>query len=328
MASIKDVAKKAKVGVATVSRALNSSGYVSDEARKKINEAIAELNYTPNELARNLYHNRSGIIGVVIPDLEHPLFAKLCKLIEVNLYEYGYKTMICNTVGISNREQDYLDMLDRNMVDGIITGAHSLDDDVYIKMNKPIIALDRDFGEKIPLIHSNHKQGGELAAKLLIEAGCKNVIQFSGYRMVHTPAHERHIEFEKICKNHGIKVTTVETAWNEFDYNYYYMVAQKYLTGEKEYDGIFTADVAAACCLSVLKKNGKKIPEDVSIIGYDGVGVGEFTDPPLTSISQNVEKLSKLCVETIIQMIEGKNDFARHQILDVSIREGKTVRNR
>lgn len=328
MASIKDVAKKAQVGVATVSRALNDSGYVSMEARMKIDQAIKDLNYIPNELARNLYRNRTGIIGVVIPDLEHPFFAKLSKCLEMDLYDQGYKTMICNTVGISNREQDYLDMLERNMVDGIIAGAHTLDDDVYTNISKPIIALDHNFGERVPLIHSDHKQGGALAAKLLIDAGCKNVIQFSGYKMVHTPAHERHIEFEKICRCNGIKVTTIETAWNEFDYEYYHMIAKKYLTTQKNYDGVFTADVAAACCLNVLKSQGRRIPQDASVVGYDGVAIAEFTDPPLTSIKQDMKRLSKSCIDTMIMMIDGRSDYTRHQILPVSIREGGTVKNR
>lgn len=325
MAGIKDVAKKAKVGVATVSRALNGSGYVSEEARKKIDKAIKELNYTPNELARNLYHNRSGIIGVVIPDLEHPFFAKLSKCIEVELYEQGYKTMICNTVGISNRERDYLDMLERNMVDGIITGAHSLEDDDYLNLSKPIIALDRDFGGKIPLIHSDHQEGGRMAAEILIKAGCKNVIQFAGFRMVHTPAHQRHVEFERICEANGVRVTTIETAWNEFDYDYYKMIAQKHLGGDKDYDGVFSADAIVACSMNVLKQKGKRIPEDVCMIGYDGAIIGTFTDPPLTSIKQDIEKLAKCCVSTMLKMIDEK-PYENHQVLEVTVNEGGTVR--
>ena len=118
IAGIRDVARKAQVGVGTVSRYLNESGYVSKESREKIEKAISELDYQPNELARNLYHNRSGIIGLIVPDLEYPLFSKLSKYIEISLYEKNYKTMICNTVGVSNREKEYLSLLERNEVDG------------------------------------------------------------------------------------------------------------------------------------------------------------------------------------------------------------------
>ncbi len=104
MASIREVAQEAGVGVGTVSRALNGSGYVSPETRKKIEKAAKKLKYTPNELARNLYHNRTGIVGVIVPDLDHPFFSSLVKHIEMELYGQSYKTMICNTVGISRRE--------------------------------------------------------------------------------------------------------------------------------------------------------------------------------------------------------------------------------
>ena len=106
-----------------MSRVINGSGYVAADTRKKIEQAISDLEYTPNELARNLFRNRTGIIGVLIPDLDHPFFSSFARETEVALYKRGYKAMICNTVGSSNRERDYLNMLDRNMVDGIITGA-------------------------------------------------------------------------------------------------------------------------------------------------------------------------------------------------------------
>lgn len=327
MASIKDVAKKANVGIATVSRALNESGYVSDEAKRKIDKAIKELKYTPNELARGLSRNKSGIIGIIVPDLEHPFFGEFCKTMECNLYEQGYKTMICNAIGISNREKDYLDMLNRNIVDGIITGSHSLDDKVYLNVDKPIVALDRKFDSKIPVIHSNHKQGGRLAAQLLIHAGCQNVIQFIGNTQVKTPALERHYEFQKVCEEHEIKVTTIETDWNKFDYDHYARTAQQYLGGSEEYDGVFSDDVAAVCCMNVLKMKGRKIPEEVSVIGYDGSRICAYSYPQLTSIRQNVDTLAKLCISTIEKMIDGEKDYGRQQIVDVTVRRGNTVRN-
>ena len=131
MASIKDVAQKAGVGVGTVSRVLNNSGYVSDETREKIEEAMKNLQYTPNELARNLYHKKSGIIAVLVPTVEIPFFAELVHNIEAELYNEGFKIMLCNTDKAHNAELEYLDMLNRHIVDGVITGVHSLDVEEY-----------------------------------------------------------------------------------------------------------------------------------------------------------------------------------------------------
>ena len=175
MASIRDVAKKAGVGVGTVSRALNGTGYVAEDTKAKILAMAAELDYQPNELARNLFRNRTGIIGIVVPDMENPFFSKLLKHMEIQLYKNGYKAMICNTIEISNREQDFIDMLRQNVMDGIITGAHSLQDYAYLNLNKPVVAMDRNLGPDIPIIHSDHKAGGRMAARLLLDAGCRNV---------------------------------------------------------------------------------------------------------------------------------------------------------
>ena len=139
MASIRDVAKKANVGPTTVSRVLNNSGYVSDETRQKIEAAMRELDYTPNELARNLFHKKTGIIAVLVPTVAHPFFAEFVEYVEAELYNCGYKTMLCNTVKEENAELEYLDMLNRHIVDGVITGVHSLDVEEYLKIHNRLV---------------------------------------------------------------------------------------------------------------------------------------------------------------------------------------------
>lgn len=200
MAGIKDVAKKAGVGVGTVSRMLNDSGYVADDTRKKIEIAMRELNYTPNELARNLYHKRTGIIAVLVPNVSHPFFSEFVNYAEAELYKIGYKMMLCNTKKADNAELEYLDMLNRHIVDGVITGVHSLNVEEYKKIRKPIVALDRYIGENIPVVAVNHKEGGRLAADTLIQNGCKKILHFKGSIVVESPYHERHFEFDRIMK--------------------------------------------------------------------------------------------------------------------------------
>ena len=173
MASIKDVAQKAGVGVGTVSRVLNNSGYVSDETREKIEEAMKNLQYTPNELARNLYHKKSGIIAVLVPTVEIPFFAELVHNIEAELYNEGFKIMLCNTDKAHNAELEYLDMLNRHIVDGVITGVHSLDVEEYKKIKKPIVAFDRYLGEDIPVLQSIIRRADDWRRKFCLRMGVK-----------------------------------------------------------------------------------------------------------------------------------------------------------
>ena len=174
MASIKDVAQKAGVGVGTVSRVLNNSGYVSDETREKIEEAMKNLQYTPNELARNLYHKKSGIIAVLVPTVEIPFFAELVHDIEAELYNEGFKIMLCNTDKAHNAELEYLDMLNRHIVDGVITGVHSLDVEEYKKIKNQSLHLTVIWEKIFLWLQSIIRRADDWRRKFCLRMGVKN----------------------------------------------------------------------------------------------------------------------------------------------------------
>ena len=143
MASIRDVAIKAGVGIGTVSRALNGSGYISDETKQKIMQAVEELNYKPNELAQNLFRNKSGFIGIVVKNLSHPFMASLVKHVENNLYTNGYKCMLCEVGDNPNRIEEFVEMLQRNVMDGIICCADIPSSISLAEIHRPIVMVDR-----------------------------------------------------------------------------------------------------------------------------------------------------------------------------------------
>ncbi len=327
MASIKDVAREAGVGVGTVSRAINHTGYVSPETRKKIDEAVQKLNYKPNELARNLFRNRSGIVGVIVPDLDHPFFSSLVKNIEMQLYKQGYKTMVCNAVGVSDREREYLDMLDRNIVDGIITGSHCLDGEEYLKYEKPIVSIDRDFGPKIPIVGSDHDMGGRMAAELMLRDGRKNVLQISGVSP-HILANERHVAFQKTLEDNGVNVLTLVMDWNVFDWKAFCEAARKIMKEYDMIDGIFAADLGAVACMNMARQGGMQIPGDISLIGFDATSVTQMVYPHVTAIRQNVSLLAEVSVNTLLDQIEQRRDILHRQILNVDVCYGGTTISR
>lgn len=324
MASIREVAQEAGVGVGTVSRALNGSGYVSPETRKKIEKAAKKLKYTPNELARNLYHNKTGIVGVIVPDLDHPFFSSLVKHIEMELYEQGYKTMICNTVGISRREQEYLDMLERSMVDGIITASHGLEMEEYTKQTKPIVSIDRDLGAQIPLIGCDHAKGGELAAELMLQAHRKKIYLVSGVSPK-VMANDRYRTFTQRMKEHGVTVLQEMMEWNIFHWDAHYKMAEEIFRNHPDIDGIFGGDLAAIACLNIAQRKGMRIPEDISIIGFDATAPASMVYPQLTAIRQNVELLAEVSVNTLLDMVEQRKNVPHRLILDVEIQRGGTA---
>lgn len=325
MAGIKDVAKRAGVGVGTVSRMLNDSGYVAEDTREKIEIAMRELNYTPNELARNLYHKRTGIIAVIVPSVSNPFFVEFVDFVEDELYEAGYKMMLCSTVKESNAELEYLDMLNRHIVDGVITGVHSLDVEEYRKIHKPIVALDRYLGEHIPVVAVNHKEGGRLAAEALINNGCKRILHFRGSTAVESPYHERHYEFERIMREHHIETYTYELEWNRFDSEYYREVVQGVFSQGFDFDGVFAVDWLAVECMNETIRRHLKVPRDVKFVAYDGTFITELVEPKMTAVVQPIERLAKESVRLLCDLIGGKEYWNKQVVLEAELRKGNTT---
>lgn len=322
MATIQDVAKNAQVGVATVSRVLSGKGYVKAETRDRILKSIEELNYIPNEMARNLYFQKSGIVAVVVPQLSHPFFAEFVDNVETALYKEGYQTMLCNTWSEKNYELRYLDMLKRRVVDGIIFGSHTLDVEHYQNVHRPLVALDRDLGMDIPCVAVDHREGGRLAAEALIQAGCRCVLQFRDNGLVSTPSHLRHDVFEQVMREHDITCYSYLTDWNSFSYGYYKRVTEHVLEEYPDVDGVFAVDVIAMNMLRRAAEMGKRIPQDLKAVAYDGTGVSGLATPSMTTICQPIAQLAQECVRLIVEQIQGKVPENKYIELHASVRPG------
>lgn len=329
MANIQDVARHAKVGVGTVSRVLSGKGYVKEETRQRVQASIIALNYTPNEMARNLFYKKSGIVAVIVPEVAHPFFAEFVNAAEVALAKYGYQMMVCDTFYESNYEQKYLEMLRQQRVDGLIFGAHtSLDISQYENINRPIVAMDRNLGDKIPCVMANHKEGGRLAAEQLIRSGCKNVLQFGtikGEDKVSTPSSLRHTVFDQMMREHGITCHSVSIKWHISDYKYYTKMAQGMLDKYPDVDGVFAADMIAMAILQVAMLRGKKVPEEFRVVGYDGTnGIG-LMYPRITTIVQPIQELADETVKLVVDLINGKSVKVKREELPVTLRVGDTT---
>ena len=324
MASIRDVARRAGVGVGTVSRVLNGTGYVSADTKKKIENAIEELEYKPNELARNLFRNKTGIVGILVPDLDHPFFSCYVRQTEAALYEMGYKTMVGSTIGVSNREREFLDMLDRNMVDGIITGSHTLEGDEYLKRKRTIVSLDRDFGPEIPMIGSDHVAGGEMAAQILIKNKCRKVLNISGVAP-DIAANDRHAILETILTEHDVEIVDVIMEWNKFGHEDYWEIAKRAMYKCGGGDGVFGADQPALYYMHLAMEAGKKVPDDLKVVTYDGTDITRLCYPEATCICQNISLLAELSANSVVDLIENRRPVPHKQIIPVEVHQGQTT---
>lgn len=306
MANIKDVARSAGVGIATASRALNGTGYVAPETRKRIEEAAQKLHYSPSVLARNLLRSRSGIIAVMVPTLSNPFFASFTQDCEQLLLRHGYKTLICCTVQPQNSEQDYLDMLRSNLVDGILTATHSFNDDAYRESGNPIVSLDRNLGGNIPLVSSDHCRGGLLAAEHFAFAGCRMVLQICGSDVQngHLTVGEAHRSCREALLASGVKSEILFTDWNRWDFTYYRRTAAHCLDAYPEADGILASDCLAMHVLTEALQRGKSIPDELKIIAYDGTDTARLASPALSCIVQDTAQLARTAVDTLLARIQ------------------------
>lgn len=325
MAGIRDVAKKAGVAACTVSRVLNGTASVTPETRQKIERAMEELNYIPNELARGMFKQRSGIIAMLVPSIKHPFFSSLADFIEKDLYLRGYKLMLCSTSGSIEREQDYLNMFKSNLVDGVIMAVNSLNIGAYEQFEKPMIMLDCRISDKIPFVVSDHRSGGQMAAEEFVKNKCRYVLHLCAEKdEKEILSYEGHEMLEKVLKSQGIRTRGQEIKWNSFDLNGYRELAELILKNYPEIDGIMAADMPAVAFYEAGKRLGKKIPEELCIIAYDGTYVLDVVETNLTAIVQDLESYSKEVVDMILYMTENPGVPVESKYIPVSFRKGKT----
>lgn len=329
MATIQDVAKHAHVGVGTVSRVLNGKGYVKETTRQKIEASIEALNYTPNEMARSLFFRKCGIVAVIVPEVAHPFFAQFVSEAEKFLCEKGFQTMICNTYYKENYEQRYLEMLKRQKVDGIIFGSHTvLNPSQYENARRPIVTLDRNLGKSIPCVAADHESGGRMAAEELIRSGCRNVHQFAGFKgdeKASMPFDLRHEVFAEIMEEHGIACHSHYTKWAPMEAEYYQKTAENLLREYPDMDGVFATDMLLMAILQAALLRGKRVPEDLKLVSYDGTCGTALIYPRITRIVQPIAELAEEAVRLVVDLINGQPVEFKNAQFQVRLQPGDTT---
>ncbi|MCH3959733.1 MAG: LacI family DNA-binding transcriptional regulator [Selenomonas sp.] len=306
MAGIRDVARLAGVAPSTVSLVLNNKGYVSLDTRRKVEKAVKDLSYMPSTIARNLSLNRTNIIGVIVPEVLHPFYSELVHELEQALYLRGYKMLLCSSSNKEKAEVLFVDMLKTHTMDGIIVGTHSMDLSIYEGIDRPIVAFDRIINDRIPVVHADHVQGGELAAKAMLHQDCHHIVQVIGAQNVRCPANEYHIAFEKKIREAGCMIDTIEMERNVFSPEAFYRVMSEVFERYPDVDGIFGADLIICAALAAAQEHGKRIPEDVKAVAYDGTYVTRLSPFAITAAVQPLQELAGIAADTISRMIMGE----------------------
>ncbi len=303
MVNIKDVAKLANVSVATVSRYLNQNGYISEQAKEKIEKAIHELDYRPNQIARSLSKRQSKLIGLIVPDIQNPYFPQLARAIEDTALHYDYTVVLCNTDGTVEKEQLYMNRLSQNYVAGLLVATNAMDVKAYEEIDIPIVALDRLIESNIPTVMTDNFGGAKKGTAHLIECGAKNLLCLRGPKNVKA-ADERERGFYAAIEGTDSKGKTIVAG---FDFNEASSVIIKVLSEDTSIDGIFaSSDAVAIAAIKMIQSINKQVPRDIQVVGFDGIELGKMISPELTTVCQDIYQIGQYATKMLIEQIEGK----------------------
>ncbi|AIQ54124.1 LacI family DNA-binding transcriptional regulator [Paenibacillus sp. FSL R7-0331] len=322
MTSIKDVANLAGVAVGTVSRVINNSGAVKPKTRQKVEEAIQELNYFPNEVARNFKMQKSKMVALLLPSIWNPFFSELAYYIEDELDREGYKLMLCNSGGKPEKELYYLDMLRQNKVAGIV-GITYNDIENNVSNDIPIVSIDRHFNKKITCVTSDNYEGGRLALRELVKAGARKPAFMGSVTSVFSETMNRREGFIHEAQVLGVDYVIYEKPDPIVD-NHAFI--NEFLQKHGDADGIFAiTDMLAASYIDQASKQGIRVPEDVKVIGYDGIQDSPYFHPILSTIRQPVEEMARTTIRLLYDKIEGIPLEKQVYRIPVVFRQGETT---
>jgi len=327
MATIKDVALRAGVSVTTVSHVVNDTRHVSAKGRERVEEAIRELGYVPNAMARSLKSNTTSTLGMLIPNSSNPYFAEIVRIVEDRCFGAGYTLVLCNTDDEPRRQSVYLQVLAERRIDGLIvvsTGAG--DDDSLVTqlhgLRIPTVLVDREIADPAcDLVETAHMQGGLLAVRHLLSLGHKRIACIGGPVGV-MPSEQRIEGWRMALAEAGATPNADALLWRGgFTSQGGYEAMHAILRTEEAPSAVFVCnDLMAIGALRAAHESGVHVPDELSIVGFDDIELSAYTSPPLTTVAQPKERIGALAVDMLLERVGGKRRDARKVVLQPELR--------
>lgn len=307
--TVRDVAQKAGVSISTVSRVLTGSARVSPELRQRVIDAVEELGYRPNALARGLRMRRTAVIGLLIPDISNPFFGQLARVVEDAANNRGYSILLCNSQNSRAREVQYLDLLRQQQVDGVLvvtSGAMGEELEEFFKLTgAAVLALDRRIPQfKGPWIGGDPYPGARQAVQHLLDLGHRNIGLVRGVEG-NISSDERYKALNRALVEAGLP----EERWTwvgeyTLETGIAAGLALAELPAQKRPTAVIaTSEFSAYGLIEGVSRHGISVPDRLSVVGYDNTAFAEVFRPALTVIAQPIEEMGELAVDFILRMI-------------------------
>lgn len=322
-ATMKDVALKAKVSTATVSRALMNPDKVSQATRNRVEKAAREVGYLPQPMGRNVKRNESRTILVIVPDICDPFFSEIIRGIEVTAANHGYLVLIGDCAHQNQQEKTFIDLIITKQIDGMLLLGSRLPFDASIEeqRNLPPMVMANEFAPELelPTVHIDNLAAAFDAVNYLYEQGHKRIGCIAGPEEMPL-CHYRLQGYVQALRRCGIMVDPQYIARGDFTFEAGSKAMQQLLDLPQPPTAVFChSDVMALGALSQAKRQGLKVPEDLSIIGFDNIDLTQFCDPPLTTIAQPRYEIGREAMLLLLDQMQGQHVGSGSRLMDCEL---------
>lgn len=307
--SIKDIARAAGVSHSTVSRALAGSALVRPQTRVRIQRLAQEMGYTPSAIARSLVRQRTETIGVVVSTVADPFVAEVVRGIEETAFDRNFSVLLCESSNDREREIAAVKMLREKRVDGIVVSASTVGDfymPLLDEINVPIVLVNREQGTDYAYsVVTDDVHGGELATQYLLDLGHRRIGLITGPITSQSSAN-RLAAYRATIERHGLLFDPALVAAGDGRVEGGRRGAHLLLTSPLPPTAVFCYnDLTAIGAILAAKKLGLRVPQDISVVGFDDIPFAEYVDPPLTTIRQRRYEMGRLAVEMVFDLLDG-----------------------
>ena len=323
MATMKQVAEKSGVSTTTVSHVINGTRLVSTDARDRVLQVIKDLHYIPSAVARSLKNDKTHTLGMLVPNSSNPYFAELIQGIEDTCFMLGYNIILCNSYDDLKKQVDYIRVLLEKRIDGLILVSSGSDRELtklLLSEKTPKVLVDREVtGMSADFVETDHEHGGYLATKYLTDLGHRAIACVAGPKNVLSSS-ARVEGYKRALREAKIKPNADWVVYSDFTSKGGFSAFQKLIALPEMPTAIFASnDLMAIGGICAASQGGKRIPEDLSVIGYDDIALASFCNPPLTTIVQPKHELGVITARVLVARINDKNLPLRREILEPSL---------
>jgi LacI family transcriptional regulator len=319
MVTIKDIAKTVGVSASTVSRALSGSPLVNNETKRRILDVARSLGYERNELARALVKGASGAIGLIVPDITNPFFSDIARGVSDIADRASYGVILCNTDGRVDRELSYVRLMRRKRVDGLLVCSATLDAPFVQDLaaaGTPFVLVSRMSADPdVPYVITDDRAGARLAVEHLVDLGHRRIGFIGGPENVQA-SRDRMSTYHDVLTEHGISARSEWSHHADFTQAAGRQAGQQILSLGDRPTAIFAAnDVTALGVLEVAEGVGLRVPEDLSLVGYDDISYASLPRIQLTTVAQPAIEMGQIAADWLVSRIRSHDVPPLHRVL-------------